>query len=81
MAQLNLFDYTPPQKNSAALMEAIDKLNNSGKGKLWFAGQGIEKNLSYEMGDFFSRLHNPTFRITSGEVKLFRQTTREENSL
>jgi len=31
------------EKNSAALMEAIDNFNNSGKGKIWFAGQGIEK--------------------------------------
>jgi len=44
VAQLNLFDDSSPQKNSAALMEAIDQLNNSGKGKIWFAGQGIEKN-------------------------------------
>ena len=44
VAQLNLFDDNAPRKNSAALMEAIDKLNNSGKGKIWFAGQGIEKN-------------------------------------
>lgn len=43
VAQLNLFDDSSPQKNSAALMEAIDQLNNSGKGKIWFAGQGIEK--------------------------------------
>lgn len=43
MAQLNLFDDSSPRKNSAALMEAIDQLNNSGKGKVWFAGQGIEK--------------------------------------
>lgn len=43
VAQLNLFDNNAPRKNSAALMETIDKLNNSGKGKIWFAGQGIEK--------------------------------------
>ncbi|MDU4093121.1 MAG: translesion error-prone DNA polymerase V subunit UmuC [Pantoea sp.] len=43
VAQLNLFDDNSPRKNSAALMEAIDQLNNSGKGKVWFAGQGIEK--------------------------------------
>ena len=28
---------------SAALMEMIDSVNHSGKGKIWFAGQGIEK--------------------------------------
>jgi len=43
VAQLNLFDDNAPRKNSAALMEAIDNFNNSGKGKIWFAGQGIEK--------------------------------------
>jgi Nucleotidyltransferase/DNA polymerase involved in DNA repair len=43
VAQLNLFDAQQPQANSAALMDVIDCLNHSGKGKVWFAGQGIEK--------------------------------------
>lgn len=44
VAQLNLFDENRPYANSAALMETIDRLNTSGKGSVWFAGQGIEKN-------------------------------------
>jgi DNA polymerase V len=44
VAQLNLFDEHRPYANSAALMETIDRLNTSGKGSVWFAGQGIEKN-------------------------------------
>lgn len=44
VAQLNLFDEHSPRANSAALMETIDRLNTSGKGKIWFAGQGIEKS-------------------------------------
>lgn len=43
VAQLNLFDDNTQRRNSAALMETIDKLNKSGKGKIWFAGQGGEK--------------------------------------
>ncbi|MGI3449890.1 translesion error-prone DNA polymerase V subunit UmuC [Citrobacter arsenatis] len=43
VAQLNLFDDNTQRRNSAALMETIDKLNKSGKGKIWFAGQGFEK--------------------------------------
>ncbi|RRZ95910.1 translesion error-prone DNA polymerase V subunit UmuC [Erwinia sp. 198] len=46
VAQLDLFAETQPRANSAALMTAIDKLNHSGKGKVWFAGQGIEKSWS-----------------------------------
>lgn len=44
VAQLNLFDNNSQRRNSAALMGAIDKLNKSGKGKVWFAGQGFEKS-------------------------------------
>ncbi|MFE4109931.1 translesion error-prone DNA polymerase V subunit UmuC [Kosakonia sp. YIM B13611] len=44
VAQLNLFDENRPHANSAVLMETIDRLNTSGKGSVWFAGQGIEKN-------------------------------------
>ncbi|MCU6177796.1 translesion error-prone DNA polymerase V subunit UmuC [Enterobacter roggenkampii] len=43
VAQLNLFDDNRLRANSAALMEMIDSVNHSGKGKIWFAGQGIEK--------------------------------------
>ncbi|MGK6325486.1 translesion error-prone DNA polymerase V subunit UmuC [Erwinia sp. DT-104] len=46
VAQLDLFAETQPKANSAALMTAIDTLNSSGKGKVWFAGQGIEKSWS-----------------------------------
>ncbi len=43
VSQLNLFDEQRVWANSAALMQTIDSLNHSGKGKVWFAGQGIEK--------------------------------------
>ncbi|WP_312463338.1 translesion error-prone DNA polymerase V subunit UmuC [Pantoea endophytica] len=47
VSQLNLFDEFKPQANSESLMRIVDGLNQSGKGKLWFAGQGIQK--SWEM--------------------------------
>ncbi|MGK3126671.1 translesion error-prone DNA polymerase V subunit UmuC [Candidatus Pantoea formicae] len=43
VAQLNLFDEIQPQANSESLMRVMDGINQSGKGKLWFAGQGIQK--------------------------------------
>ncbi|WP_168404098.1 translesion error-prone DNA polymerase V subunit UmuC [Erwinia amylovora] len=43
VSQLNLFDEQRVWANSTALMQTIDSLNHSGKGKVWFAGQGIEK--------------------------------------
>ena len=46
VSQLNLFDEYAPRANSEALMRVIDGLNQSGKGKLWFAGQGIIKSWS-----------------------------------
>ncbi|MDV7023940.1 translesion error-prone DNA polymerase V subunit UmuC [Atlantibacter subterranea] len=44
VAQLNLFDEYTPWANSAALMSVIDEVHKQGKGKLWFAGQGIQKS-------------------------------------
>ncbi len=41
-AQLQLFDDTPPRAHSAELMATLDRLNQSGMGKIWFAGQGID---------------------------------------
>ena len=41
VTQYGLFDDLPPRKNSEQLMQLLDSLNHSGKGKIWFAGQGI----------------------------------------
>lgn len=46
VAQLSLFDEYRPQANSEALMRVVDGLNQSGKGSLFFAGQGIQKTWS-----------------------------------
>lgn len=44
MSQIGLFDEYAPRKNSDALMKVVDGINFSGKGKVWFAGQGIQQN-------------------------------------
>jgi len=40
--QIDMFDESPPRPNSDALMHAIDRINTTGMGKVWFAGQGID---------------------------------------
>ncbi|MEL4013927.1 Y-family DNA polymerase [Dryocola clanedunensis] len=47
VAQLGLFDEYQPRSNSEQLMAVLDGINHSGKGRIWFAGQGIQK--SWEM--------------------------------
>ncbi|MFA9208541.1 MAG: translesion error-prone DNA polymerase V subunit UmuC [Yersinia sp. (in: enterobacteria)] len=41
--QIDMFDETPPRANSEQLMKVIDRINREGIGKVWFAGQGIDK--------------------------------------
>ncbi len=41
VSQLQLFDERPPRPHSAELMRVLDGINNSGLGKVWFAGRGI----------------------------------------
>ena len=41
VSQLNLFDEVQPREHSDALMKVLDGINQSGKGKVWFAGRGI----------------------------------------
>lgn len=43
VAQLGLFDEVRPRVNAEALMATLDKVNRSGKGQIWFAGQGIRR--------------------------------------
>lgn len=42
--QLNLFDTQPGHQQSNALMKAIDTINHSGQGKIWFGGQRPQKD-------------------------------------
>lgn len=41
VAQLNLFDEHQPRPGSDQLMKVLDGINNSGLGKVFFAGRGI----------------------------------------
>lgn len=43
VAQLNLFDDYQPKRNSEQLMATLDKIHRDGVGKVWFAGQGIQR--------------------------------------
>lgn len=44
VAQLGLFDDNRPKPNSEKLMRLVDGINQSNTGKLWFAGQGVQKS-------------------------------------
>lgn len=48
VAQFDMFSVQPPRANSDALMAALEGINRSGKGKVWFAGQG-EHDSSWQM--------------------------------
>ena len=41
---LDLFDAQPGGQQSDALMKAIDSINHSGQGKIWFGGQRAQKD-------------------------------------
>lgn len=46
VAQLNLFDDFQPKANSEALMAVLDTLNKQSGSRVWFAGQGIQRDWS-----------------------------------
>ena len=41
--QIDMFDDSQPKANSEQLMKAIDRINQTGLERIWFAGQGIDK--------------------------------------
>jgi len=43
VVQPDLFDGSRIRSNSLQLMKVLDGINQSGKGSLWFARQGIDK--------------------------------------
>ncbi|MEZ2694339.1 DUF4113 domain-containing protein [Hafnia alvei] len=44
VSQLDLYDVLGPKPNSEALMKVLDEINNKGRGKILFTGQGIMKD-------------------------------------
>lgn len=42
IAQLDMFSENQPKANADALMAALDTINKSWLGKVWFAGQGVD---------------------------------------
>jgi DNA polymerase V len=48
--QYSLFDPVNPKTNSEALMAVLDKINFSGKGNVWFAGQGVTQPWAMQRG-------------------------------
>lgn len=48
--QGSLFEPAQPSYHNKTLMSTIDKLNSSGKGKIWFASQGIKQDWSMKRG-------------------------------
>jgi len=48
MTQFDMFSKQPPRENADALMAALDGINRSGKGKVWFAGQG-DRDSTWQM--------------------------------
>ncbi|MFN2095182.1 translesion error-prone DNA polymerase V subunit UmuC [Pantoea agglomerans] len=48
MTQFDMFSEQQPRANADALMAALDSINRSGKGKVWFAGQG-DRYSSWQM--------------------------------
>lgn len=45
VAQLDMFSEQQPRANADSLMAALDTINRSDKGKVWFAGQGDRDSL------------------------------------
>ena len=48
MTQFDMFSEQQPRANADALMAALDSINRSGKGKVWFAGQG-DRDSTWQM--------------------------------
>ncbi len=70
VSQLQLFDERPPRPHSAELMRVLDGINNSGLGKVWFAGRGIAP--SWQMKRDMLSLRTPL----AGEISPLRGSVK-----
>ncbi len=63
IAQLGLFDEHPPRPKSEQLMAVLDDIHQKGKGRIWFAGQGMTQ--SWEMK---REMLSPAYTTRFGEL-------------
>ncbi len=69
-SQLQLFDERPPRPHSAELMRVLDGINNSGLGKVWFAGRGIAPSSANETRYALPCVHHSLERYPRCEDRL-----------
>lgn len=72
MAQIDLFDDCPPRRNSERLMATLDRLNQEGRGRVWFAGQGIVKPWQMKR-----EMLSPAYTTRLADIPLVRLGERE----
>lgn len=67
IAQLDMFSEHLPRPNSEALMRVIDNINKSGKGSVWFAGQGVDNAWTMKRG-----MLSPAYTTRLSDVPVVR---------
>lgn len=68
VAQYDMFSEQQPRANADALMAALDKINRSGRGKVWFAGQGA-RDSSWQMK---REMLSPRYTTRLSDIPLIR---------
>lgn len=62
VAQFDLFSEHHPRANADVLMAALDSINRTGKGKVWFAGQGTQGSRWQMQREMLSPRYTTRFR-------------------
>ncbi|MBK0126196.1 translesion error-prone DNA polymerase V subunit UmuC [Pantoea sp. S61] len=62
VAQFDMFSEQLPRANADALMAALDGINRSGRGKVWFAGQGAQDSSWQMKREMLSPRYTTRFR-------------------
>lgn len=68
VAQFDMFSEQLPRANADALMAALDNINRSGRGKVWFAGQGAQGS-SWQMK---REMLSPRYTTRIGDVPVIK---------
>lgn len=63
----DMFSEHLPRPNSEALMRVIDNINKSGKGSVWFAGQGVDNAWTMKRG-----MLSPAYTTRLSDVPVVR---------
>jgi len=79
VAQFDMFSEQLPRANADALMAALDSINRSGRGKVWFASQGAQDSSWQMKRENYRPVTHQTAGYSCGQRQIIIETLPDKS--